>query len=319
MKKIILYLVIICLRITCFGQLDENNEVDPLEFRQMATMSGNKFKLYLNDELISDIQYDEVKSFKEGLAAVKREGKWCYINTDGIEIIPPSFFDCTDYSNGFAVVMDNSQNKGFINKNGKLITPIKYFSARFFVNGFAAVSSGTYPNLKWGFIDSTGKEIIALKYSNIDDFEGGIAKVYLGNKSGYVNNLGKEISPVIYYSYSRNLGNGMATLILDINNRLSFEGVVNKNGELVIKKGQFDGVRKFSDKYLIVEKNSKYGITDLQGNIKIEINFFDIKPLTDENEESPLGRLYLERGQFFYVNEKLECVNIEGSQGMPCP
>ena len=64
--------------------------------------------------------YDEAMTFSEGMAAVKQDGKW-----------------------------------GFLDSTGKLVVPLKYTDAMSFHNNLAIVSNGS----SYGFIDKTGKEI----------------------------------------------------------------------------------------------------------------------------------------------------------------
>lgn len=318
MKKNIISYIFIITNLICYGQSTES-----IDFKQIRTLNGNKFKLFVNGNSVNENLYDEIKNFKEGFAAVKREGKWCYINLKGIEIIPPTFFEVSDFSNGFAIVMNNKLDKAFLNKSGKMITTFKYYAANNFQEGYAAVATGTYPNLNWGFINNEGKEVFIPKYSRVDDFKDGIAKVFLKNKVGFINETGKEITQIIYYdSGSRNLGNGLAALQQELNNRTSFVGVINKKGEWMFKRGQiyFQVVGSFSNKYLIVDNGSKFGIVDHSGNIKIEINMKKIDPLgswTRNTDSLKLGRLYVENyGDYFYIDENLNCVNMDDA--IPC-
>ena len=306
----------------CYGQLSDS--FISTEFKQIRTLNGNKFKLFINGNSVNENLYDEVKKFHEGFAAVKRENKWCYVNINGVEIVPPSYYEVTDFINGFAIVINNKYDKAFLDTSGKMITPMIYYQVSPFQEGYAAVAKGTYPNIQWGFINKEGKEVIIPKYSNVDDFIDGIARVYLKNKVGFINETGKEITEIIYYSYgSKNLGNGLAKLEQDINNRTSFVGVINKKGEWMFKRGEiyFNVVGSFSNKYLIVENGSKFGIIDHSGNIKIDINMKNINPLgsfTRISDSLKLGKLYLENySDFFAIDENLDCVNVDGA--LPCP
>ena len=64
-------------------------------------------------------KFDEMKGFKDGFAAVKKRGKW-----------------------------------SFINQEGKLIAPLQYDEAESFNEGFARVKKWG----KWLFIDVDGRE-----------------------------------------------------------------------------------------------------------------------------------------------------------------
>ena len=69
--------------------------------------------------------------FIEGLAAVSKDGKWGFIDTNGNEVITP-----------------------------------RYDSVNAFCNGYASVEL----NDKWGVIDTEGNTVIDFKYNSIGDF-----------------------------------------------------------------------------------------------------------------------------------------------------
>lgn len=53
-------------------------------------------------------------------------------------------------------------------------------------------------NNKWGFIDNTGREITPIKYEEVEDFKGEFAKVKCNDKWGVIDTCGKEVAPCIY-------------------------------------------------------------------------------------------------------------------------
>ncbi len=81
----------------------------------------------LTPEFIKAIQgYDEIGVFSEGLAAVKKDGKWGYINTKGEVAIPITIdtqYSVGRFSGGVAYVVDEDRSYGFrlIDTNGKTV------------------------------------------------------------------------------------------------------------------------------------------------------------------------------------------------------
>jgi len=64
-------------------------------------------------------QYQNVKSFNEGLAPVQASnGRWGYINTHNHMIIPAKFEDAQEFKDSKAAVKLNGK-WGFINKRGE--------------------------------------------------------------------------------------------------------------------------------------------------------------------------------------------------------
>lgn len=137
--------------------------------------------------------YDEVKSFYDGLAAVSLNEKWGFINQQGKEIIPLKYDHTFSFSNGSASVELNGKH-GFIDQKGNVIIALKYNSAYPFTDGLASVSL----NGKFGFIDQQGKEIIPLKYDHAYFFSDGLAAVKLNEKHGFIDKKGNVVIPLKY-------------------------------------------------------------------------------------------------------------------------
>ncbi|MDQ3049084.1 MAG: WG repeat-containing protein [Bacteroidota bacterium] len=98
--------------------------------------------------------YDFQGEPHQGLARVKKENKW-----------------------------------GFIDTTGNIVIPLKYNQVENFVDGLAKVRKGQ----RWGLLDLTGKVVIAPTFDWIHDFENGIAKVKLDGEEYYMNKQGQRV------------------------------------------------------------------------------------------------------------------------------
>ena len=95
-----------------------------------------------------------------------------------------------DFYEGLAKVKLNGKY-GYIDRNGKEIIPLKYDDAAIFdLRGLARVKL----NGKYGFINRTGNEIIPLKYDNADHFFDKVALVTLNGKKFYIDETGKCVA-----------------------------------------------------------------------------------------------------------------------------
>jgi len=82
-------------------------------------------------------RYDEITEFHEGYAAVYKNGRWGYINSNGDEVIPCKYYGVSPFSEGLACVyVKEDYPIEFIDKKGK--TVIKGFY------GYAINGGGTY-------------------------------------------------------------------------------------------------------------------------------------------------------------------------------
>lgn len=104
------------------------------------------------------LMYENAMDFSEGLAAVKKGGKWGYINESGVTVIPFELDSCStsdamnndivfSFRNGLAPVCKNGAF-GIINKNGETVVDFIFMSIIQGENGvYLALKDG-----KWGKI-----------------------------------------------------------------------------------------------------------------------------------------------------------------------
>ena len=120
----------------------------------------------LRCETVITPQYEEAEPFSEGLAAVKKDGKWGYIDTTGKYVIKPKYEEASDFfDNGLACIQINGK-WGFIDKTGEFVTPPQFSGVNGFSfnKGYISVSKGA----KIGIMDDSGKIIIEPIYNRIE-------------------------------------------------------------------------------------------------------------------------------------------------------
>jgi hypothetical protein len=208
-------------------------------------------------------QFDDAENFSDGMAAVKKDGKWGYINKQGTIVIPPQFDDAKNFSDGMARVKKDDE-WGYINKQGKFVIPPQFVWAEDFSDGMAAVEKEG----KWGYINKQGKFVIPLQFDLAGDFSDGMAGVKKDGKGGYINKQGEFVIPPQFdeiWSFS----DGMAVVRKD-----GKCGYINKQGTIVIPL-QFDDAGDFSDGMAVVKKDGKCGYINKQGKFVIPPQFDD--------------------------------------------
>ena len=90
-------------------------------------------------KVIIPLEYEEVGNFSEGLAAVRKDGKWGYINLKNEVVIPIEFTNrgVGSFKNGVAEYYDD-RGIGLINLKGEIIAEPKYNSIEY-INGNIAI------------------------------------------------------------------------------------------------------------------------------------------------------------------------------------
>lgn len=196
--------------------------------------------------------YDKIKTFREGLAAVKIDSKWGYIDTTGYIVIKPQFKDdpYSDllyyFSEGFAPVKIKGK-WGFINTTGKVVIKPQFEDYDYdgFVEGLAAVKV----KKKWGFIDKSGNIVIEPVFEDYEAFSEGLAAVQIKDKWGFINKSGEIVINPVFDEFLFNeekrfprykFSEGLAAVRFN-----GKWGYINKKGKFVIEP-KFDNAEDFN-------------------------------------------------------------------------
>ena len=201
-------------------------------------------------------QYDEIRDFHEGLAAVKNGESWGFVDKTGKEVVSPRYYNVTGFSEGLAGVQRGYIDGpwGLIDKTGEEIVSPHYEMILGFSEGLAGVRLGG----KWGFIDKTGKEVISPHYDWILGFSEGLAGVRLGGKWGFIDKTGRVVlSP--RYDLVTSFSEGLAAV--QIGGKWGF---IDKTGKEVVSP-RYEWIDDFSEGLAGVEIDGKCGFIDKTG------------------------------------------------------
>lgn len=210
----------------------------------------------------------KVCPFRDGLAQYKdADGKWGYLDTDGDVKIKAAYYKTFDFSEGHAIVQkDNDGDYSVITTDGKeraTIKSDKYLVLSEFRDGMIGAEKKGSKELV--FLDTKGNEVISL------------SKKISGYTDGY--RKGRAIIS--------DFGNGFKV------------GVVDKEGELVIRIGKYRTIAYVGSGFYAVEKDDKYGIVDGDDN---EVVGFDYT-----------GALAMMLGDCFVMHDGNEYVLVDQS------
>lgn len=141
---------------------------------------------------LCDEWYDWIYDFREGIARVKKDGKYSFINEKGKLIKEEWFTYADDFQEGLASVDVDIPGKAtkhfFIDKEGNHIFEDKclYNIEEGFHNGFAIINMAS--NKKYGYISRDGKVIDndGKGFDEAERFENGYAPVWVGSNKWYV-------------------------------------------------------------------------------------------------------------------------------------
>jgi len=168
-------------------ELAEKAKLEEIE-RQNAIEAEAKEKEESVVELLK--KYDKVEDYYGGLALVKKDDKYGYVDFYGKEVIPLQFDVANNFTNKTYAKVKIDDKWGYIDNTGKQIIPVEYAYCGEVSNGIVAVGNGG----KYGFISIAGKTICDLIYDKVEPFnENGHAKVVIDQKYGLIDTKGVEI------------------------------------------------------------------------------------------------------------------------------
>jgi hypothetical protein len=207
---------------------------------------------------IIDASYEQVKPFAEGIAAVKVNGVWGYIDETGKTLVEPQFDDADLFKEGMASIKLNGK-WGAIDVHGVLHVGIEYDGLGSFYQGIAIAVN----NEKRGFVDSFGTVTIPIIFDRVLGFQEDLCAATIGEKSGFIDKNGNKVIPFIY-DRAGNFGEGLAHVKLN-----GKYGFIDQRGSVAIPFKFEDARWGFSDGLAAVKLNGKWGYIDKTGEVVI--------------------------------------------------
>lgn len=230
------------------------------------------------------------RSYKDGsktrLTQVTRNGLYGFIDETGRVIIPITYADAGDPSEGL-IRVKNGDKWGFLNYRGQVVVPFKYDCADDFSEGLARVVAGK----KYGYINKAGMLAIPAKFAvpgNNEDwamvrrFSEGVAPVLIAHKYGYIDKTGAVvISP--RYESAEPFSEGLALISQGRSDKARF-GFIDRSGRTVIAS-KFVAASSFSGGLAAAARNIdkawKYGYINKAGRFVIHPQFVDALPFSE--------------------------------------
>jgi hypothetical protein len=195
------------------------------ESRAIVKKYGSKYSIIdSNGNMLTEDSYDEIKSYSDGLAAVRIKNNWTYIDLEGNELDIPKFSKAYPFKNGLAkvnlggrygiinkdlkfvveaemdkisdlnsypILVKQDDKQWYIDRSGKKLFEVNYAKAYKFHYGYATVKDN---GLK-GIIDEKNNLIIPLEHQDIQVVGPDLFQVFKAGKFGIINAEGTSIIP----------------------------------------------------------------------------------------------------------------------------
>jgi hypothetical protein len=271
-------------------------------------------------QMVIEPQYDEVRDFQSGRAAVNYHGLWGYIEPSGKWVVEPKYLGAWSYSEGLARVQSAENRKiGYVDLKGEEYIPPMYEDASDFQFGWARMKRGNY----YGLIDFDNTLILEPKYEGIRILSAHHVAVK-ENGQWFIHDIEKNVRKIGPYEavYSEQfdlfrvkLSNGTIQVVDTTGHFLfneDFEGVdftddkntfivqltdtswalyqVGKNLQSV--SGVYARLRAVGEGLIAAEKAGKWGLVDLNGQHITEYSFDQLYHFQDGYAPVMINRLW---------------------------
>ncbi len=241
--------------------------------------SNNKYGyIDLENKVIIPTVYDDLGSFKNGLARVKIDSKWGFINAKGEIVISPAYTDATPFDEFGLSRVEIKDKWGIINTSGKVIIPIEFIVNTYY-SGWKSekmMTVGKFKNLLaldviYGVYDRNGTEILPIVYDGIEipqiydenytEIEYPYIHVSLNGKWGIVNLKNEIVAPFVYQDRKniRPFKNGYSAIM--INQKWGF---INNKGIQIVAP-TYERVEDFKMHFALVKSKEKWGVINEDG------------------------------------------------------
>lgn len=222
---------------------------------------------------LTEFIFEEAYPFSEGLALVKKNGLYGYIDTLGNEIIScqfgkPWLFPMNyRFSQGLAVVkfLDEGEDKedslGYINTKGETYFDGQFIKAFAFSEGVACVSSFHSPGYYY-YINQDGDAQFERMNIVASSFSEGVVSMFdrTNGRFGYLDKLGNwVIKPQFVLSGS--FQNSLAF----VKNEIEKYGLIDLEGKMVVDY-KFEFANVFENGLALVRENGKQGYINTKGD-----------------------------------------------------
>ena len=131
------------------------------------------YKIKSSNDVVIPAQFERAGNFEDGIAVVKKRGKYGSINKVGEVVVEFIYDHFSTFDGGVARVMVDGK-WGLINKRGRMVS-LMYDKLEDFNNYMLAF---VRKENKWGAIDKTGREIVPCKFDRLWDINEGMVQVY---------------------------------------------------------------------------------------------------------------------------------------------
>ncbi len=157
----------------------------------LAPVRKNKKWSYIDKaghSMFNGKTFDQANRFSDGIARVLNNNRWFYIDTSGSPISSETFDNAYTFSDGIARVKNNGESF-HIDKSCKPIYDERFDEIKDFFLGLAPVKKDG----RWFYVNKSGQLVFQDTYDDAQEFYDGVAAVKKGGKEFYIDCKGRRV------------------------------------------------------------------------------------------------------------------------------
>lgn len=281
-------------------------QTGPFPFQSRKT---NKYGFHTGKRILIPARYDSVRHFSDGLAGVRVEGRWGFVDSQGQMVILPQLSDTYGFADGYAPAAIAGQ-WGLMDRQGKWVILPQYKSVWHVNHGLVRVETES----GWGALDLKGRWVIQPQYSFLGELvEGRRQACDTEHHWGFLDASGGAAIPFRYGSGGRFSG-GMAAARAEGEN---LYGYIDLDGSWVLMpryhlaldfEGDYAVVREAKAGLEFLELQGWYGVIDRAGK-------YVISPEHDDITDCRNGWFMVEDDGKFFFQRMSDPILREGFDG----
>lgn len=248
---------------------------------------------YINaqgQEVLDLKYYDAAYPFQEGLAKIKKDGQYNFIDKNG-KVISKMWYDqAGNFEDGKAWVV-TGEDYYYLAKDGSLIKDQTEAEPVPEIAGDYAVITKNYD--QYGLVDKANKFIVEPIYDGIfAQFEGEIYIIKKGELFGFFIPESKKIIDAQYTDYYIDRKNKE----IIVSDEKEQYGVIDYQGKVIIDR-QYSLVKNVDSLFYLIKKGDQFGLMDQNSKWILPLENEDLSVDTIGEDESQYMIRYVHKGQ----------------------
>jgi len=276
----------------------ETNYVDGT-YKTKVVNAKNE-ELFTNYENINTIQnYDENNNlwFEENVLKVQSEGKYGLINLDGNLVLECEYDSITPIKGvKNSLVVKKDGKVGLVNTNGTEIVPAEYEEVTALTDNYLNGYIVKNAEGKYGVISSDGSEVLECKYDGIKNTTD--SEMYIVKENGTWEVLLKDGTTCLEGKVDNATEISSANVIVNNNGKY---GVYNIETDLKIPT-EYEYLSFIFDDNYIAKKQGKYGVIDGNNEVLVQFEYEDIS----YNKQTDYLKATVSEDSYEYLNRNLD-------------